>query len=917
MPKKLVLAFSVDDKGSIKLKKVNKHVKNLGETAKKSASQSKGIFKGFLGAQVAYKGLALITNGLKAAAEEAIKFQRNIKNIQAITGTSMKDLTRISKLAKEIARNTEHSASAVAAAGLDIAKLGFGNLEVLNILPQTMDLATASMVDASEAGQVLGQTLKSFRLEAQESERVANVIQSTVSGTAIGFRDYAEALKYVAPISTSLNVSVEETSALLGQLGNIGLRGSIGGTTLKNIMLNLMKPSKEVAKALKAMKLEGLSLTDTLGGLHAEGIGVKDFLETFNKRAVVGSLGVSAMSDKVNKLTVDLEAQRVKVKNVADEMRDTLDVQLKVTGNLFKDFFLNDKFASGLQKWLKDFNGELRTIVKIMSSQKGRKTVKQEKRKNWLYPDLSVTGIAKKNLELYMAANTAVNKMLIDTGKLAFEHMKNRAKETRVLTLIKDEKLETLKAARKEVDLLRVMYKQLDAAKDDADQHLTDQKEGKMHYSPADRRQDKAFIQEIEDDIKDSALDIIRTFDTLTKGNVENIERVMQTLGALDKEIISREPIKKIKKKVGKYDPHADDDDDDKDGKGGKSRWTDPPKIAEYIPQHQDFGIKEQSFNSINSQFATPDFLPAQFYGEKFDTSKAAGLTPSSIGDKNMDQKMQETVTSGFREIDFEGRSQAYELYINNQVELSQKEFETLISEEELYLSNKSATFGIAQEMTTEFYNIMGIIEENKHQETMRRWEKEARLLTETKNRELAIVGKSLVGQQVAENKYAKFKKDLDKKQAQEDLQRRKESQRRGLIEAGINSGIAITQIWSDSSLPSTWLKVAMTVLAAGSLAANIASVASANYRYGGSVEGVGGPTSDSVPALLSRGEYVVDSDTVDRVGGATRLEESLDRSEYAGGNQGVTNNFYGTVIGEEEYVRELMERQTEEEVRW
>jgi len=79
--------------------------------------------------------------------------------------------------------------------------------------------------------------------------------------------------------TTGLNESLNEVLTVSG------LRGTLGGTALKNILIGLVKPSKEARKILSRFNLEGLTIAETLKKIK-EGTNLKEFSTVFNLRAV-------------------------------------------------------------------------------------------------------------------------------------------------------------------------------------------------------------------------------------------------------------------------------------------------------------------------------------------------------------------------------------------------------------------------------------------------------------------------------------------------------------------------------------------------------------------------------------------------------------------------------------------------------
>ena len=62
-------------------------------------------------------------------------------------------------------------------------------------------------------------------------------------------------MKYLGPIATNTGQGFETMSAMVGLLGNVGIKGTQAGTSLRSAILRLSAPPKQAAKATCANSL--------------------------------------------------------------------------------------------------------------------------------------------------------------------------------------------------------------------------------------------------------------------------------------------------------------------------------------------------------------------------------------------------------------------------------------------------------------------------------------------------------------------------------------------------------------------------------------------------------------------------------------------------------------------------------------
>ncbi len=69
-------------------------------------------------------------------------------------------------------------------------------------------------------------TIRQFSLEASDAVRVADGLTAAANKSFNSVESLGEALSYAGPVAADANMSLEETLAILGTLGNLGIQGS-------------------------------------------------------------------------------------------------------------------------------------------------------------------------------------------------------------------------------------------------------------------------------------------------------------------------------------------------------------------------------------------------------------------------------------------------------------------------------------------------------------------------------------------------------------------------------------------------------------------------------------------------------------------------------------------------------------------
>lgn len=176
-------------------------------------------------------------------------FQDSMLFVQAKlkdTGVDVRDLERY---IRELGRTTSFTSKEVAEGAAVLAQAGLG-LRVKPTLLPALDLARSARVDIETAGRIMANAMMAFDLAADKAPEVAAKL---TTATRLGTTDLvlmAESLKYLQTTSRGLNIGFDETLALITQLSNVGMRGSLAGTSLNAALGNLAAKPVQIKEKL-------------------------------------------------------------------------------------------------------------------------------------------------------------------------------------------------------------------------------------------------------------------------------------------------------------------------------------------------------------------------------------------------------------------------------------------------------------------------------------------------------------------------------------------------------------------------------------------------------------------------------------------------------------------------------------------
>src|SRR5690606_31067532 len=285
-------------------------------------------------------------------------FEKQMDTVAAIAGATGEEFERLREDALRLGAASQFTATQVAELQTEYGRLGFTTDEIIAATEATIDLATATGEDRAKSADVAGSTIRAFGLSAEETGRVVDVMAESFNRTALGLDNFTESMKYVAPVARAANISVEETTALLGILADSGIRGSSAGTALRRIITDLAKDGRPLQERLKELAAQGLNLSGAM--------------DEVGRSAQTALLVLTNNTDRVDELTTSFNNAAGAAKETAAIMRDNLAGDIEKLKSAWDGFILSlDKSDGSLREVIRGLTQLVESITKIVNSDFG------------------------------------------------------------------------------------------------------------------------------------------------------------------------------------------------------------------------------------------------------------------------------------------------------------------------------------------------------------------------------------------------------------------------------------------------------------------------------------------------------------------------------------------------------------------
>lgn len=282
---------------------------------------------------------AVKDNELSGIIQRAKEMGLSFKESTDITETAMNILKA---KAQQMGATTAFSASESAEAMKYMAMAGWKTADMMDGIAGIMNLAAASGEELAATSDIVTDGLTAFGMAAKESSRFADVMAATSSSANTNVALMGETFKYCASTAGAMGYSIEDISVAIGIMGNAGIKGSMAGTTLKNTIANLAKPTGAQAVTMKKL---GISLTDSSRNMKSFAEVMDNLRLSFSglsetekaaaattlagKQSMAGLLTiVNASEEDFDKLTAAIKGSEGAAETMAGKMLDNLNGQL-------------------------------------------------------------------------------------------------------------------------------------------------------------------------------------------------------------------------------------------------------------------------------------------------------------------------------------------------------------------------------------------------------------------------------------------------------------------------------------------------------------------------------------------------------------------------------------------------------------
>lgn len=155
------------------------------------------------------------------------------------TSEAAQTMETLRNFAQEMGSTTAFSATEASEALNYMALAGYDAETSMEMLPTVLDLASAGGIDLASASDMVTDAQSALGLELSETKDMVDQMAAASSKSNTSVSQLGEAFLTIGATARNVAGGTEELSTVLGVLADNGIKGSEGGTHLRNMLLSL------------------------------------------------------------------------------------------------------------------------------------------------------------------------------------------------------------------------------------------------------------------------------------------------------------------------------------------------------------------------------------------------------------------------------------------------------------------------------------------------------------------------------------------------------------------------------------------------------------------------------------------------------------------------------------------------------
>jgi TP901 family phage tail tape measure protein len=197
------------------------------------------------------------------AVKKFMDFDKAMSSVKATGDDARGSIDKLRDAAIQAGADTAFSATEAANGIENLAKAGVSANDILGGgLKGALDLAAAGQINVADAAETAASAMTQFNLTGADVPHIADLLAAGAGKAQGEVGDMAQALAQSGLVAAQFGLSIEDTTGTLAAFASAGLLGSDAGTSFKTMLLALANPAEATKETMQNL---GVAAYDAQG----------------------------------------------------------------------------------------------------------------------------------------------------------------------------------------------------------------------------------------------------------------------------------------------------------------------------------------------------------------------------------------------------------------------------------------------------------------------------------------------------------------------------------------------------------------------------------------------------------------------------------------------------------------------------
>jgi TP901 family phage tail tape measure protein len=206
---------------------------------------------------------AAITIGLKKAGDEAAQFESKLTKSTTLIGISREEMQKMGQAALRLS-DTGQGPQALADALFFVQSAGLRGSEALSVVEASAKASSIGLGETAMVADLVTSAVNAYGIENLSAAAATDTLIGVVREGKAEAPELAGALGRVLPIASEMGVRFDEVGASVASMTRTGSDAATATTQLRAILVSLLKPAQQSEGALEELGLSSAMLRDTI-----------------------------------------------------------------------------------------------------------------------------------------------------------------------------------------------------------------------------------------------------------------------------------------------------------------------------------------------------------------------------------------------------------------------------------------------------------------------------------------------------------------------------------------------------------------------------------------------------------------------------------------------------------------------------